>query len=183
MISNNTITFSYSDAETGTNEYISAVIVDNGAITHYRRILQLDGATNGASGIAGLTLPEDVTLSDTTKLYVFNEQYNGGENDDTKLTDYASKMIDVQSAGDITAPTLSSGSATRDSETAATVKFTSSEAGEYYYEVVESGATEPTIGTAGEGTFCISGENTISLDYLTAGAKDIYIVVKDAAGM
>ncbi|WP_346674735.1 S-layer homology domain-containing protein [Enorma phocaeensis] len=182
MISNNTITFSYSDAETGTNEYISAVIVDNGAITHYRRILQLDGATNGASGIAGLTLPEDVTLSDTTKLYVFNEQYNGGENDDTKLTDYASKMIDVQSAGDITAPTLSSGSATRDSETAATVKFTSSEAGEYYYEVVESGATEPTIGTAGEGTFCISGENTISLDYLTAGAKDIYIVVKDAAG-
>ena len=39
MISNNTITFSYSDAETGTNEYISAVIVDNGAITHYGRII------------------------------------------------------------------------------------------------------------------------------------------------
>ncbi|MEQ2443606.1 DUF6273 domain-containing protein [Pseudoflavonifractor sp. CLA-AP-H29] len=180
VISNNTITFSYSDAETGTNEYISAVIVDNGAITYYGRILQLDGTTNGASGTASLTIPAGVTLDNDTKLYVFNEQYNGEENDDTKLTDYASQLIDVL---DTTAPTLTAGTATRTSETSATVKFTSSEAGTYYYAVVESGDTAPTIDTTGDGTTCISGPNTISISDLTdTAAKDIYIVAKDAAG-
>lgn len=177
--SGDTIGFSYSDAQTGENEYISVVIVDNGAITHYGRILQLDGA----SGTASLTLPDGVTLSDTTKLYVFNEQYNGGEKDDTKLTDYGSALIEVNPTVDDTAPALSGGTATRTSETTATVKFTSSEAGEYFYEVVESGATTPTIDTTGTGTACASGENTISLTSLSgAGAKDIYIVAKDAVG-
>ena len=181
-IKESNIDFSYSNAQTGTNEYISAVIVDNGALTHYGRILQLDGTENGESGTARVTLPAGVTLSDTTKLYVFNEQYNGGENDDTKLTDYASQLIEVEPIVDATAPTLSSGSATRDSETAATVKFTSDEAGSYYYAVVESGASEPEIDTTGAGTSCDTTEQTISLTTLTAGAKDIYIVAKDAAG-
>ena len=85
-----TIGFSYSGAQTGENEYISVVIKDSGAITHYGRILQLDGTVNGENGIARLTLPEDVNLSDTTELYVFNEQYNG----DYK-TDYASQLIEI----------------------------------------------------------------------------------------
>ena len=179
-----TIVFSYSGAQTGENEYISVVIVDNGAITYYGRILQLDGAESGASGTASLTLPAGVTLSDTTKLYVFNEQYNGGENDDTKLTDYASQLIEIANpAVDETAPTLTAGEVSRDSENAAAVQFTSSEAGTYYYAVAESGAEVPPIDTIGAGTSCISGENTISLTTLTGlGAKDLYIVVKDAVG-
>ena len=173
------VSFSYSGAQTGTNEYISVVIEDNGAITYYGRILQLDDTTNGSSGTASFTLPAGVTFSDTTKLYLFNEQYNGGEKDDTKLTDYGSQMIEV----DTTAPTLSNGTATRDSETTATVKFTSSEAGTYYYAVVESSAAEPTIDTTGAGISCDSGENTISLTSLEGeNAKDLYIVVKDTAG-
>ena len=177
------IDFSYSNAQTGTNEYISVVIEDNGAITHYGRILQLDGTTGSASGTASLTLPAGVTLDNDTKLYVFNEQYNGGEKDDTKLTDYGSKLIDVQSAVDTTAPTLTAGTATRISETTATVTFTSDEAGEYFYEVVESGAAAPTIDTAGTGTSCDTTEQTFSLNNLLGnGAKDIYIVVKDAVG-
>lgn len=169
----NTVTFSYSNAQTGANEYISAIIVDNGAITHYGRILQLGGTTNGANGTASLALPAGVTLSDTTKLYVFNEQYNGDY-----MTDYASQLWEF----DTTAPTLSNGSATRDSATTATVKFISNEAGSYYYEVVESGTTSPTIDTSGEGTSCTNGENAISLTTLSGtGAKDIYIVAKDAA--
>ena len=181
--SGDTIAFSYSDAQIGTNEYISVVIEDNGAITYYGRILQLDGTTNGASGTASLNLPDGVTLSGTTKLYVFNEQYNGGENDDTKLTDYGSQLVEVNPTVDTTAPALTAGSVTRDSETAATVKFTSDEAGTYYYEVVESGAAEPTIDTTGEGTACDTTEQTISLNNLSgAGAKDIYIVAKDAVG-
>lgn len=177
--SGDTITFSYSDAQTGTNEYISVVIEDSGAITHYGRILQLDGTTNGESGTASLTLPAGVTLSGTTKLYVFNEQYNGD-----KMTDYASQLKEISSStDDTTDPTLSNGSATRDSETDATVTFTSDEAGSYYYAVVDDGAAEPVITTTGPGTSCAIGENILSLTNLSGtGAKDIYIVAKDAAG-
>ena len=108
---------------------------------------------------------------------MFSEQYNG----DYK-TDYASAFETFTLTVDITAPTLSNGSATRDSETSATVKFTSDEAGTYYYVVAESGAETPDIDTTGTGTACVSGENTISLTSLSdAGAKDIYIVAKDAA--
>ena len=89
-VSGDTITFSYSNAQTGTNEYISVVIKDNGEITHYGRILHLDGTTGGASGTASLTLPAGITLDNDTKLYVFNEQYNG----DYK-TDYASNFTDI----------------------------------------------------------------------------------------
>lgn len=94
-ISGNDVSFSYSNAKTGAKEYISAVIVDNGTITHYGRIKQLDGTTNGESGMATLALPDGITLDNDTKLYVFNEQYNGGEKDDNKLTDYASQLIEV----------------------------------------------------------------------------------------
>lgn len=87
MLSGNTVTFSYSGAQTGVNEYLSSVIMDqNGTIAYYGRILQ----PTSASGTASLTLPSGVTLSDTTKLYVFNEQYNGD-----KRTDYASALCQV----------------------------------------------------------------------------------------
>ena len=89
-VSGDTITFSYSNAQTGTNEYISVIIKDNGEITHYGRILHLGGTTGGASGTASLTLPAGITLDNDTKLYVFNEQYNG----DYK-TDYASNFTDI----------------------------------------------------------------------------------------
>ena len=89
-VSGDTITFSYSNAQTGTNEYISVIIKDNGEITHYGRILHLGGTTGGASGTASLTLPAGITLDNDTKLYVFNEQYNGDYN-----TDYASNFTDI----------------------------------------------------------------------------------------
>ena len=89
-VSGDTITFSYSNAQTGTNEYISVVIKDNGEITHYGRILHLSGTTGGASGTASLTLPAGITLDNDTKLYVFNEQYNGNYK-----TDYASDFTDI----------------------------------------------------------------------------------------
>ena len=77
-LSGSTISFSYSGAQIGEKEYLSAIITDqNDAITYYGHILQLDGTTNGTSGTASLSLPSGVTLSDTTKLYVFNEQVNG----------------------------------------------------------------------------------------------------------
>ncbi len=86
-------TVSYKGAVTGANEYISVMIEDsNGAYTHYGRVLQLTEESQ-ASGTVTLDLAE-FDMSDKT-LYVFNEQYNGGANDDTKLTDYASPFVSI----------------------------------------------------------------------------------------
>ena len=79
------------------------------------------------------------------------------------------------------APTLSNGSATRTSKTGATVKFTSSEAGNYFYKVVDHGAAVPTVDTSKSGTAAVKGENTITLSNLTEDARDIYIVVVNAS--
>lgn len=175
-----TITLNYSGAATGTNEYISVIIADENGAQYYGRVAQ----PTATDGKVEITIPSGLA-DGTYTLYVFSEQYNGGEQDDTKLTDYASafETVALTVSSDTTAPTLTPGSATRDSETDATVRFTSDEAGEYYYAVVESDDTAPTIDTTEAGTSCDTTEQTISLTSLSdAGAKDIYIVVKDAAG-
>ena len=83
------------------------------------------------------------------------------------------------------APTLSDGSATRSSKTAATVKFTTNEAGTYYYKVVTHGATAPTadeiMKSTTKGT-ASAGETAFTLSNLTEDARDVYIVVVSAAG-
>jgi len=94
----------------------------------------------------------------------------------------ASVVVTVGANTDLTAPTLTAGAVSRTSDTDATVKFTSDEAGQYYYEIVSGGAAQPVINTSGAGTACGAIEETITLTTLTAGAQDIYIVVKDAAG-
>ena len=166
-----TITLSYTGATTGKNEYISVIIADNNGAQYYGRVAQ----PNTDSGTLEVTIPTDLT-DGTYTLNVFSEQYNG----DYK-TDYASAFETVALTIDTTAPALSNGSATRDSATDATVKFTSDEAGTYYYKVVGSGEEAPNINTAGAETTCNAGENTISLTTLSdAGAKDIYIMAKDS---
>ena len=174
-----TITLNYAGATTGTNEYISVIIADSSGAQYYGRVAQPDTD----SGTVNVTIPTGLT-DGTYTLYVFSEQYNGGEQDDTKLTDYASafETVALTVSSDTTAPTLTPGSATRDSETAATVKFTSDEAGSYYY-VVDSNSTAPdsidTTTTAG--TSCKANEETeISIDSLSNGVQYIHIVVKDA---
>jgi hypothetical protein len=78
-------------------------------------------------------------------------------------------------------PTLTAGTVTRNSDLTATITFNSSAAGRYFYSVVNSGANEPAVATGGLGTVCSAGSNTITV-YMTAGAKDVYIKVKDADG-
>jgi hypothetical protein len=80
------------------------------------------------------------------------------------------------------APVLAAGAVTRSSDTTGTVKFSTTKAGEYYYAIVADGDTEPVINTTGAGTPCASGEVTITNPAgLTAGAKDVYIKVKDSS--
>ncbi len=179
-----TITLSYTgatvyDATSAPNEYISVIIADSNGAQYYGRVAQ----PTSESGTVQITIPSGLAYG-TYILYVFSEQYNGGTDDDAKLTDYASALsaVSLTVAPDTTAPVLSAGTVTRTSDSAATVSFTSDEAGTFYYAIVNSGEAEPTIDTAGTGTDCGTTEQTISLTDLTAGAKDIYIVVKDAAG-
>lgn len=81
------------------------------------------------------------------------------------------------------APELTNGSAERTSDKEATVKFTSGEAGTYYYAVVNKGATTPKVDTTKNGKNAVAGENVITLNNLTAGAREIYIIVKNAGGV
>ena len=85
-----TITLNYAGATTGTNEYISVIIADSSGAQYYGRVAQ----PGGESGTATLSIPADLAPGSYT-LNVFSEQYNGGENDDTKLTDYASTFAKV----------------------------------------------------------------------------------------
>lgn len=57
----------------GANEYVSALIMDDtGAYTHYGRLAQV----GASAGMATFTLPE---LAEGSKVYIFNEQYNGDD--------------------------------------------------------------------------------------------------------
>jgi 5-hydroxyisourate hydrolase-like protein (transthyretin family) len=82
---------------------------------------------------------------------------------------------------DTTAPVLTAGTATRISDGRAEVRFQSGEAGRYYYALVQDGANESIVSTSGLGTVCGTNMTTVTV-YLTVGAKDIYIKVKDAVG-
>ena len=86
---------------------------------------------------------------------------------------------------DIPPPTLSAGSVNRTSDTEATIDFTTDEAGTAYYLVQNSGDSSPANTAVKAGTSLgavASGANTGKAVTLTAGAKDIYVVVEDAAG-
>ena len=88
-------------------------------------------------------------------------------------------------SGDTTAPLLSSGSVNRTSDTEAAIGFTTDEAGTAYYIVQNSGTAKPDKATVAAGTSLgavTSGANSDKAITLTAGAKDIYVVVKDATG-
>lgn len=78
-------------------------------------------------------------------------------------------------------PTLTAGTVKRVSDTEASVGFRSSSAGTYYWAVVDAGEAKPDIPTNVAGTTFkyADRENTIKLTSLTAGAKDLYIVVKN----
>ena len=120
----------------------------------------------------------NMTLGTAAK-FVVRSQKDLTEGNEGPTREYT---ITIKKAAAPNAPTLSNGSATRTSKTGATVKFTSSEAGNYFYKVVDHGAAVPTVDTSKNGTSAVKGENTITLSNLTKDARDIYIVVVGAAG-
>ena len=84
--SGNSLDIGYKGAVAGTNEYISAIIVNSdGAVTYYGRL-----GFASADADASVTINLGSALGEGDKLYLFNEQYNG----DNK-TDYASALKEV----------------------------------------------------------------------------------------
>ena len=148
--------------------------------------------TDLANMILKLTISEFATVTkenDPDKNWVEGAHCGMALDTQTKFTVTAEDgtttnvyTITIKKAAAPNAPTLSNGSATRTSKTGATVKFTSSEAGNYFYNVVGHGAAVPTVDTSKNGTSAVKGENTITLSNLTKDARDIYIVVVGAAG-
>ena len=166
---------------TGTVKFTS-----NEAGSYYYAVVA-DGATAPAidtSGAGTVCTTAETTITDPTGLTA------GAKDIYIKVKDAAGNVSDALKIDiaayvppDTTAPSLTAGAITRTGDTTGTVKFTSNEAGSYYYTVVADGATAPAIDTSGAGTVCTTAETTITDPTgLTAGAKDIYIKVKDAAG-
>ena len=123
----------------------------------------------------------NMTLGTATK-FVVRSQKDLAEGNEGPTQEYT---ITIQKAAVPGTPTLSNGSATRSSKTAATVTFTTNEAGTYYYKVVTHGATAPTLDEIKKSTTkgtASAGETTFTLSNLTEDARDVYIVVVSAAG-
>lgn len=162
--SGNTLTFSYSGAQTGTNEYLSAVILENGAITYYGRILR----STSASGTANLSLPSGVALSDTTTLYVFNEQVNGD-----KRTDYASALSPIPAPAAEQPPVIT------------TTTLQGGKAGAAYSQTLAATGTAPITWSIESGSLpaglTLSG-NTISGTPTTAGTFTFKVKAANGAG-
>ena len=79
------VQITYSDAQTGDNEYVSVLLCDsNGNVLYYGNI-----AKNSANGTATLNIPSGLAAGNYT-LKVFSEQCNGD-----KMTDYASAFQDI----------------------------------------------------------------------------------------
>jgi uncharacterized repeat protein (TIGR02543 family) len=85
---------------------------------------------------------------------------------------------------DVISPVLSAGNVQRTSDTVATIGFTTDKAGTAYYLVRDSGASAPTSMVVKTRTSlgAVSGTVMGKAVTLTAGAKDIYVVVEDSAG-
>jgi uncharacterized protein (DUF2141 family) len=175
-----TVSIAYTGAQTGLGRSVSVAICNatTGAVLFYGRPVNCATA-QASSGTASFTLPAASALpTGAYTLKVFNEEVNADN-----ATDFASTPVSISLTVDNTAPTITAGTVTRTSDTAATVKFTSNEAGRYYYAVVADDAGDPNIDTSGAGAVCGTSEVTITNPTeLLAGAMDIWIYVKDAIG-
>ena len=83
------VSVGYTGAMAGTNEYVSAMLVDeSGTPLYYGRIKAVSNPSD-TTGIANITIPSGLTTGSYT-LKVFSEQYNGD-----KVTDYASNFVNI----------------------------------------------------------------------------------------
>jgi len=138
--------------------------------------------TNVPGGYYFLTIQltkDGVTTGGNEVVYIYNSMTSEYGTADAPVTFTIEYFIDH------TAPALSDGHAHRKSDVAAIIGFTTDEAGTARYLVVAKDANAPTKEAVNAGSSLGAvriGANS-GLDVaLTAGAKDIYVVVQDFAG-
>jgi hypothetical protein len=148
----NPVEIAYSDAKTGTNKYVSCVIMDNnGRVTHYGKLSQT------ASGTATFTVPTLADGSYTIKL--FNEECNGDRN-----TDYAGEPIEIQMT--VVKPV----------EATYTVTLPT---GTGYTATAQSGSTNP-VNIGGSYSFKVELDDAYSKSIITVKANDTIITPVDS---
>jgi hypothetical protein len=141
----------------------------------------------------GITIAEGTLSADSSNTqWAFNISGSFTHNSKATLSvngiadaDMLSADVEVTLYRDITGPSLSEGGVNRASDTNATIGFTTDEAGEAFYYVVSEGVQAPlaqTIANGGTSLGAVSGTVNDKSVSLSAGARDIYIVVKDASG-
>lgn len=83
------VTISYSNAKTGTNKYVSAVLTDSDTdeVLYYGKLADLE--TDGENGTASFTVPDGLATGDY-KIKIFNEECNGDNS-----TDFASASVEI----------------------------------------------------------------------------------------
>lgn len=127
-------------------------------------------------------LPEESTKDTFTKLNINSDgTYDQAfyyYNDTTYF--YYVKLIRGGKTSDTTAPVLTYSGFYRSGNTAK-VLFSSDEAGKYYYSYGDENSS-PEVDTSGDGYVLDAGENSLSLEGLTEGAKVVRIVAVDSAG-
>ena len=170
-----TLTLNYTGAQTGENEYISAIFYDaDGKPAYYGMLKNLTDEAD-AEGSVELTVPAGLAEG-RYQIVLFNEQYSG-----EYMTDYASRFCTVTLTVDNTIPELSDFAVSRASDSTASVTFSASESGAYYY-AVDGNETLFSIDTTGNGIAMITGKQTLELDNIPAGKSYLHIVAKDVAG-
>ena len=136
-----------------------------------------------------------VVIQGGTKAMVFVPTLDGGVQggastsyDGSSSVAYVAENIAIYKylkfGDDVISPVLSSGSVNRTSDTAASIDFTTDKAGTAYYLVKDSSVSAPTSAEVKESASLgavSAGAVTNQSVTLTAGAKNIYVVVEDSA--
>jgi uncharacterized repeat protein (TIGR02543 family) len=146
-------------------------------------------AFEGCASLASVSIPASV-------LTVGHDAFNGCRAtiyceapskpvgwDDYWASGHDGLVVWEQASADTAAPVLSASSAARRSASAATVSFTSSEAGSCYWAAAAPGTAVPAIDTTGAAVPLAAGPQALEVGGLATGAAwDVSLVAKDAAG-
>ncbi|GHV32618.1 hypothetical protein AGMMS4952_23310 [Spirochaetia bacterium] len=184
-----TATLKFTSGEAGTYYYVVLA-----AGTSAPTAVAVKAASSGIHGTASALAAENtisvtgLTPSSTNTAYIVVEDAAGNLSAVLSITGVnpvvPATTVPVLSAGSVSDLSTATG-------TTATLKFTSGEAGTYYYVVLASGVSAPTAATvkvqgtaAAKGTAAaIAAVNTISVTGLTPSSTyTAYIVVEDTAG-
>jgi len=185
-----TLTFGYTGATAGTNQYVSCVLLNgSNEVAYYGKLADSSSAATGS-----LSIPLAGISDGAYTLQIFSEEANGDN-----YTDFCSEPVSMTlnvSSGvgtvsnfggtvlDTTAPVLSAGSADRTASAVAAVSFSSDEAGTYYWQIdgaAPANAAALVNGGAPSETLAV-GENSQNYTGLSDGAHTVYVAAKDGSG-